>query len=287
MYRNKNLQKGFIKKKFIKRSNFDSDNDLNSEIESNVSISNNLIQIQNTDNKKKKVKRKPNQEISVNYFNDNTQKAIIAYQNTKNVNEKNKIYVNEIMPAFDSLIKNLINVYGFNVMYENKQDLKNECLEFLYTAIDKFNPNKGTKAFSYFNVIAKNWLTIKSKQNARKLQTYISLDNKEDISKEDLETIENFQVMPSWEEILAQDNSLNYLKRIIENIESKIKTENEILCLNAIKILLDNIEDLDLLNKRAILLYIREMTNLNSKQLSLVLSSFKKYYKEIKHLIDD
>ena len=192
----------------------------------------------------------------------------------------------EILPAFDALVENLINVYGFSVMHESKQDLKNECLEFLYTAVGKFNPSKGSKAFSYFNVVAKNWLTIKSKQNAKKVQTYISIDNREDISKEDLEAIENYQVMPSWDEVLSAGDSLQQLNKVIADIEVLAKTENEAICIKAIKNLIENIEEVDLLSKRAILLYIREMTNLNSKQLSIVLSSLKKHYKEVKRLAD-
>lgn len=236
--------------------------------------------------KKKIVRRKPGQGPSLNYFDEKTQTAIVAYQEAQDSEKKKKIYVAEILPAFDALVENLINVYGFSVMHESKQDLKNECLEFLYTAVGKFNPSKGSKAFSYFNVVAKNWLTIKSKQNAKKVQTYISIDNREDISKEDLEAIENYQVMPSWDEVLSAGDSLQQLNKVIADIEVLAKTENEAICIKAIKNLIENIEEVDLLSKRAILLYIREMTNLNSKQLSIVLSSLKKHYKEVKRLAD-
>jgi hypothetical protein len=47
------------------------------------------------------------------------------------------------------------------------ENMKNECLEFLYGVINKFKPERGSKAFSYFNVVGKNWLTIKSKQNTK------------------------------------------------------------------------------------------------------------------------
>lgn len=234
--------------------------------------------------KKKIVRRKPGQAPSLNYFDEKTQSAIVMYQEAQDAEKKKKIYVAEILPAFDALVENLINVYGFSVIHESKQDLKNECLEFLYTAVGKFNPSKGSKAFSYFNVVAKNWLTIRSKQNAKKVQTYISIDNREDISKEDLEAIENYQVMPSWDEVLSAGEPLQQLNKVISEVECLAKTENEIACIKAIKNLVDNIEEVDLLSKRAILLYIREMTSLSSKQLSIVLSSLKKHYKEVKRL---
>lgn len=227
-------------------------------------------------------RRKPGQKSVSNYFDENTQQAIVDYQKAPDVEDKKKIYVVRILPAFDALVENLINVYGYTVIHESKSDLKNECLEFLYGAVNKFNPEKGSKAFSYFNVVAKNWLTIKSKQNAKKVQSYISIDNREGISKEDLELIENSQILPSYDEITTAQDIHNQLVKMVNALEGRVKTDNEISCVAAIKTLMANLDDIDLLSKRAVLLYIREITGLSSKQLSIVLSSLKKHYRELK-----
>lgn len=235
---------------------------------------------------RKKIKRKGDQPTLVNYFSDKTQEQIIVYQQEPDTEKKKKIYVKEILPAFDSLVENLINVYGFTVMYESKQDLKHECLQFLYTAVDKFNAEKGSKAFSYFNVVAKNWLTIKSKQNMKRSQSYISIDDRDNLSKEDLEQIETYQFQPAFEETYVAVNTHEQLTKLISAVENKIKTENEKMVVNAIKTLISNLEDVDLLSKRAILLYVRELTTLSSKQLSIVLSSLKRYYRDVKNTDD-
>lgn len=234
------------------------------------------------ENSKRKISRKKPGSKSINYFDANTQKAIVVYQKDVTYEGKNKIYLEKIYPAFDSLVENLINVYGFTVMYESRGDLKNECLEFLYGALPKFNVEKGSKAFSYFNVVAKNWLTIKSKQNAKKTQTYISIDNKDAISVQDMETIEGYKIAPDGEEVMAGRELRGQISALVKEIGGKVKTENEQNCVKAIKILIDNLEEVDLLNKRAILLYLREITGLSSKQLSIVLASLKKHYKELK-----
>jgi len=231
---------------------------------------------------KRKISRKKPGTKTINYFDHNTQKSIVAYQKETTYNGKNKIYLEQIYPAFDSLVENLINVYGFTVMYESRTDLKNECLEFLYGALPKFNAEKGSKAFSYFNVVAKHWLTIKSKQNAKKTQTYISIDNKDAISQQDLETIESYNIAPDGEEIMAGRELKNQITALIREIGVKVKTDNEQNCVKAIKILVENLDEVDLLNKRAILLYLREITGLSSKQLSIVLASLKKHYRELK-----
>lgn len=234
---------------------------------------------------RKKIKRKGEPTL-VNYFSDKTQEQIIIYQQEADTEKKKKIYVKEILPAFDSLVENLINVYGFTVMYESKQDLKHECLQFLYTAVDKFNAEKGSKAFSYFNVVAKNWLTIKSKQNMKRVQSYVSIDDRDNLSKEDLEQIETYQYHPGFEDVYTTVNTHEQLTKLISAVENKIKTENEKMVVNAIKVLVSNLEDVDLLSKRAILLYVRELTTLSSKQLSIVLSSLKRYYRDVKNSDD-
>lgn len=231
--------------------------------------------------KNKIVRKKPGTK-SINYFDNFTQQAIVEYQRETSVQNKNLIYLEKIFPAFDALVENLINVYGFTVAYESRNDLKNECLEFLYTALPKFNAEKGSKAFSYFNVVAKHWLTIKSKQNAKKTQSYISLDNKDAIGVHDMETIESFSVAPDGEEIMIYLENKDSVKELLQEVTDKAKTENEKVCVKAINVLMASIDDIDLLNKRAILLYLREITGLSSKQLSIVLANLKKYYKDIK-----
>jgi len=233
------------------------------------------------DRHRKISRRKPGQKIS-NYFTMDTQASIIKYQEAKTKSEKEQIYVKEILPAFDSLVENLINVYGFKVMLESKQDLKNECLEFLYTAVSKFDHTKGSKAFSYFNVVAKNWLTIKSKQNAKKSKQYISLDYQEALSQADIETIENYSTIPSYDEVITPAEMNDLLFKVIEELDNRVKTENEKMTLEAIKLIASQIDDLDLLSKRAVLLYIREITGFGAKQLSVLLASLKKHYRDLK-----
>lgn len=230
---------------------------------------------------KKLIKRKPKggatpQEF---YFNAGTQQAIVDYKAETNSAKRNDIYVREILPAFSKLVENLINVYGFQIQYESKADLQNECIEFLYGVITKFDASKGTKAFSYFNVVAKHWLIIKSKQSVRNVHVFTSLDDTESLSQHDLETIENHSVSPSPEEVMISYTNKEKIEKLLELVAAKAVTENEVECLKGINLLFSNINELDFLNKRAVMLYLREITNLSPKQLSVVLSLMKKHYK--------
>lgn len=227
-------------------------------------------------------RRKPGQQKSINYFTMGTQDAIVRYQQSDDPAYKEKTYVTEILPAYDALVENLINVYGFKVMHESKQDLKSECLEFLYTTVNKFDPTKGSKAFSYFNIVAKNWLTIKSKQTAKKLKQYVSLDFREGMSQADLDAIERNNVIPGYDEIINMTEMHDFLTRLVAELETLVRTDNEKITIDAIKIIIERIDEIDLLSKRAVLLYIREISGLSSKQLSTTLTSLKKYYKELR-----
>ena len=233
---------------------------------------------------KKLIKRKPKGGASPQdfYFNAGTQQAIVDYKAELLPAKRNELYVDLILPAFSKLVENLINVYGFQIQYETKTDLQNECVEFLYGVIGKFDASKGTKAFSYFNVVAKNWLIIRSKQSVRNIHVFTSLDDLESLSQNDLETIENHSIALSPEDVMINTVNSNWLKEVLGIITSLATTDNEIECLKGINMLFENIHELDFLNKRAIMLYLREITSLNPKNLSVVLSTMKRHYKVAK-----
>lgn len=232
---------------------------------------------------KKITRRKKGSGPTVNYFTEQTQESIVLFRNESDIEKKKKIYMEGIKTAFETLVETLINVYGYHVLYESKEDLKNHCVADLYEVIGKFDPSKGSKAFSYFNVVAKNWLTIRSKTNAKNIQTFTSIDNKDAFSSHELELIENFNVLPSVDEVVTQEEITDNIKKMLQEISDRVKTDNEKTTVNAVKFLFDKLEDLDLVNKRALMVYVRELTNLSPKQLSIVLSSLKKHYKTIKN----
>lgn len=146
--------------------------------------------------------------------------------------------------------------------------------------MQKFDPSKGSKAFSYFNVCAKNFLIIQNKKRTKRKYRNISIED-ESLSNSDKFEIENSQVIASQEAsiILAEDKVLIF--EIIEKIKDKISNNNEVKCIDAINIIFKNINDLDYLNKRAIFVYLRELSGLNAKQLSVAMSNIRKQYKEI------
>ena len=97
------------------------------------------------------------------YFTKETDEYIKRFLKSDDVEEKHVIFNEGIRPAFEKLIENLIYVYKFFNL-DDVEILKKDCLANLYQMLPKFDPDKGSKGFSYFNVVAKNWFIQKTRE---------------------------------------------------------------------------------------------------------------------------
>lgn len=239
----------------------------------------------NEDKKPKRAKRKgTGEEKGVKlYFNNDTQIAIVAYQKAETKKERDELYVKEILPAFEKLVENLINIHKFSGLYDSYEDLKTDCVNFLFETLMKFDATRGTNAFSYFNVVAKNWLIIRAKQKANKFKRNISIDDPESMTTNELKIIEDQSLVPAQDAIIETEMTVKNITKLLYEIKSKAKSENELLCINSIITIFENIDDIDFLNKSAVLLYMRELSGLSPKQLTATMQVIKKHYKRLKN----
>jgi len=228
----------------------------------------------------KRIRRKRGSKSNL-YFDSNTHDAIVKFQNNECEKEKSKIYINEIFPAFDKLVENLIFIHGFSKPFGGHESLKSDCVTFLYETLEKFDPSRGTKAFSYFNVVAKNWLIIQSKKRIKSNRRHVSIDDILSLSHGDKLAIETHKTVPAQDSKIIKRESIESLFQLMEKIRERLNNENEIACMEAIITLFKNIEDLDLLNKRAVFVYMRDLSSLNPKQLSVAMSVIRKHYKDL------
>jgi len=127
---------------------------------------------------KKKTVKKTKTTKKKYYFGKEAHAAIVKYQNSDCNKEKETIYTKDIRPSFDKLTENLIFIHGFSSDKENFSILKNDCVSFLFEILQKFDPSKGSKAFSYFNVCAKNYLIIQSKKRKSNEKDCIAYETK-------------------------------------------------------------------------------------------------------------
>lgn len=216
------------------------------------------------------------------YFNSGTQDAIVLYQSTQSKKERDRLYVGQILPAFKKLVENLINIHKFTGMHDTYDELKNDCVNFLFETIHKFDASRGTNAFSYFNVVAKNWLIIRTKQKVQRTKKSVSLDDPSSLTTHESLIIEEHNTVEAHDIIGDVHESVEGTINLLYDIRARVKTENELTCINAIITIFENIDEIDLLNKSAVLLYMRELSGLSPKQLTTAMQSIKRRYKKSK-----
>jgi DNA-directed RNA polymerase specialized sigma subunit len=217
-----------------------------------------------------------------NYFTIVHQDAIIAYCRTEDRDVKEQLYRQYIGPAFNELVDKIVFTYKFNNL-PNVDDLKDECKIWLTTILDKYDPTKNSKAFSYFSVITKNWFIHKVKKNAKKLKREVYL--------EEVVTNQNMNELIVHNEYLGKREKYEFFAHLGEEVkkwETNVKVkENEKKVLQAIEILFDTSTDIEIFNKKAIYLYIREITGLNTKQIVNNLNKIRSKYRGFKSDWDD
>lgn len=234
-----------------------------------------IVMINKDKNSKTDAKKKRNY-----YFTSTTQEKIVEYQNSKTKRLKNSLYNEHIHPAFSELVHNLVSVYSYKSANENILHLKSDCVAFLFETLHKWNPDNGTKAFSYFNVVAKNWLTINSRRLLKNARRNICIDAPEDFTLDEKRSLTEVDFESSHEEAMLKKEKHIMINEMICYIKSQLKDERDIRCIDAIHHVFNNIDSLDYLNKRAIFVYLRETSGLNSSELSSSLSNIRKHYKK-------
>jgi len=213
---------------------------------------------------------------SEHYFTKVHENAIVQYALTDDLDIRTELYRDYIGPVFNELVDKIVYTYKFTSL-PNIDELKEDCKIWLTTILDKFDPKKGSKAFSYFSVITKNWFIHKVKKNAIKNMREIHYD---DLSRE-LEY--RYVVEECQYEVVREDMEFwQFLWKEIDSWESIKMKPNEEKVYKAIKVLLANSNDIEIFNKKAIYLYIRELTGLNTKQVVNNLNKMRKKYREWK-----
>tara|TARA_A100001515_G_scaffold142796_1_gene142455 strand:+ start:553 stop:1305 length:753 start_codon:yes stop_codon:yes gene_type:complete len=218
---------------------------------------------------KKKKKRPKNY-----YFHQGTEKAIIRYNNSDNPHLRNKIYNEHIRDAFDKLAENIIHTFKFYYFDTNSEEVKNEVVSFLVMNMHKFKEGKG-KAFSYFSIVAKNYLILNNNKNYKmgKIHDGIDvLDYKRNITGE-TSSSERTEINSLFTEELVrfwEFNLTNIFRR-----DKDIRVADSVLHLFRIKHNLENF------NKKALYILIREMTGSNTQHITRIINVMKKYNKRL------
>ena len=110
------------------------------------------------------------------YFTKVHEQAIIDFNNSTDLEERERLYSKYIGPVFSEMVDKIVFTYRFTSL-PNCDALRDECKIWLMTILDKYDPSKGSKAFSYFSVITKNWFIHKVKKSNQKLKREVHIDD--------------------------------------------------------------------------------------------------------------
>ena len=233
---------------------------------------NNLKGEPSTPPKKKRRRRGPKKY----YFTQIHEDAIIRYAQSNDRAEREELYRTYIQPAFSEMVDKIVYTYKFTNL-PNIDDLRAECKVWLTTILDKFDKSKGYKAFSYYSVITKNWFIHEVKKNKTRRRRELLIDDISSAIEEKYVTTENnfLNDLEKREFWLALTNE-------ISSWHSVQMKPTELKVYKAVKILLENPDDIEIFNKKAIYLYLRELTGLNTKQVVNNLNKLRVKYKNFK-----
>ena len=220
-------------------------------------------------------KRKP--KTKNNYFTEETEEAILEYRKCTDQPERNRIYNKRIHFGFYKLAENIIHTFKFYYTEVDKiEDLKYEVVSFLLQKLDLYDQSKG-KAYSYFGTIAKRYLIIYNQKNYKKLVNKMEIPNNE-------EDDENFKQAVTIEENHEPDR-FEVLERLIYQLDEKLidmfDKPEEIRVAFAILEIFKKRENIEIFNKKAMFIYIKEMTDAQSNTITKVIKRIKVLYAEI------
>jgi len=221
-------------------------------------------------------KKRGRKRTKKRYFTEDTDLAIKQYLASSNQDERDYIFSSRIHYPFYKLAENLIHTFKFYYTeVDDLEDLKHEVICFLLEKLDYFNPDKGTKAFSYFSIVGKNYLILYNNNNYKKKKQKVDLL----AADEDAGVIHQLgrdQRKKDIKEFIDY-----YTKYVDKHIFTIFKKDKDRKVADAINILFKRRENLEIFNKKALYIYIREMTDVDTPVITKVTKKLKQLHKNL------
>tara|TARA_B100001094_G_scaffold132796_1_gene128697 strand:- start:639 stop:1364 length:726 start_codon:yes stop_codon:yes gene_type:complete len=205
------------------------------------------------------------------YFTDSTEQAVIRHNKETRPYMRQRIYNEHIRTPFEKLAENIIHTFKFYYFDVPSDDVKHEVVSFLYMNMHKFTEGKG-KAFSYFSIVAKNYLILHNNNNYKKMKMT------------DGEEVTDYKRDPVRETDILDMKSAKkeYLDLFVEywtnNLTTVFKRKQDIDVANAVIYLFETRENIENFNKKALYILIREMTGSNTQHITRVVNVMKKHH---------
>ncbi len=209
------------------------------------------------------------------YFTKDTETYIIKYNKEEDQNIRNHLYEIYIKNAFEKLVENVFNTFKFTYFDNSPIEIQKETVAHLVSNMNKFEEGKG-KAFSYFSIVAKNYLIFHNNGNYKKYNQHVNIADTPSESSVCLQTVDSHHKDVETNEFLKL--MVDYWERNVGRIFTK---QRDLNIANAVIELFRNCDRIDAFNKKALYLYIREISSCKTQQITKVINKMKSYQKVI------
>ena len=205
------------------------------------------------------------------YFTDSTEQAVIRHNKETRPHMRQRIYNEHIRTPFEKLAENIIHTFKFYYFDVPSEDVKHEVVSFLYMNMHKFTEGKG-KAFSYFSIVAKNYLILHNNNNYKRMKQHDS-EEVTDYKRDPITEMRNGE----WGSMQVE-----YLETLAEywrnNLTTVFKRKKDLDVANSVIELIDMRHNIENFNKKALYILIREMTGSNTQHITRVINVMKKHH---------
>ena len=225
------------------------------------------------------IQKRKRRKKSKNYFTQETEDYIVKYNSLDPIEDsekRSKIYETHVHYAFFKLTQNIIHTFKFyHTEVSNLEHLQHEIITFLLSKIHLFDPTRGAKAYSYFGTIVKRWLILYNTKNYTKKIKKVGVE---------VLTGENStHVYTPGEEKIKSDLDKYvdiFVDHVSENIFELFPKKNDAQIADAILELFRKREDLEVFNKKALYIYIREMVDVKIPKITKIADKLYSIFKE-------
>jgi hypothetical protein len=218
---------------------------------------------------------KEKRKKGIQYFTQDTENSIVLYNQTESFKEKDKIYREKIHPAFLKLTENIIHTFKFYYTEVDEiEHLQHEVITFLLSKIHLYDQSKGSKAYSYFGTIAKRYLILYNQKNYKKRIDTAPVE----ILEEDENHSYTIDDSPSNDKL---SNFIDlYTSYCTKNIFELFPKGEDAQIADAILELFRKRENLDVFNKKALYIYIREQVDAKTPKITKIANQLYSIFKE-------
>lgn len=208
------------------------------------------------------------------YFTQDTEDAIVLYNKTNDSHKRNQIYIEHLKFPLEKLVENVFNTFKFEYFLDDPTDVQREVLSFILLNLHKYKGNRG-RAFSYFSIVAKNYLILNNNKNYKVKKMYQDIEMSDEV----------FGIEDESENQRQEDYTQEFVNLMYDFWEKKItdifEKDRDVQIAYSIIELFRYIDVIDTFNKKTIYLLIREMTGYTGQHITPVLNKMKPIQRRI------